>query len=125
MSSGTSDEENGSHNVATDITECKVDEGLDSSKNDSEKTEQTAEANVSKDGEISKSSEKNEEVDKNNDSGNEEKPELGEQSNEHEEAGEKPTAGASINNKNVVSREDLKVIFQKFGSVKVSLRSSF
>ncbi|XP_022131859.1 la protein 1 [Momordica charantia] len=118
VSSGTSDEENGSHNVATDITECKVDEGLDSSKNDSEKTEQTAEANVSKDGEISKSSEKNEEVDKNNDSGNEEKPELGEQSNEHEEAGEKPTAGASINNKNVVSREDLKVIFQKFGSVK-------
>ena len=131
MTAGSSAEENGSHDVTTDKTECKTDEGLDSSKNDSEKTEQTGGENVGKDEEIQKSSDdKIEEADKKNDSGNEEKPEVEDQSmddptDEREEAEEKPTFASSRNDKNVVSREDLKAIFQKFGSIKVSHRFFF
>lgn len=128
MSAGNSSEENGSHGVTTDKIECKTDEGLDSSKNESEKTEQTGEVNVNKDEEVQKSSDdKNEEADKKSNSGNEENPEVEEQSmdepsDEHEEADEKPTAARSRDNMNVVSREDLKAVFQKFGLVKVSHR---
>lgn len=127
MSSESSAEENGSNGVAADKTECKTDEGLDSSKNDSEKTEQI-EANMSKDEEIKESADdKNGEAEQKNDSVNEESPEVEEQSmddpnDEHEEAEEKLTAVKSKNNMNVVSREDLKAVFQKFGSVKVSHR---
>lgn len=124
-SAGSSAEENGSHSVATDKTEGKTDE--DSSKSNTEKTEQTEEANVNKDEEIQKSSDdKNEEADKKNESGNEEEPEVEEQSmddpideHEPEEAEEKPTAARSRNYRDVVSREDLKIIFQKFGNVMV------
>ncbi|XP_023545520.1 la protein 1-like [Cucurbita pepo subsp. pepo] len=124
VSSGSSAEENGSHGVAADKTECKPDERLDSSKNDSEKTEQIGEeANMSKDEEIKSADDNNGEANKKNDLGNEEKPEVEERTtndtvNEHEEDEEKPTAAKFTNNMNVVSREDLKVIFQKFGSVK-------
>ncbi|XP_023002329.1 la protein 1-like [Cucurbita maxima] len=124
MTAGSSAEENGSHDVTTDKTECKTDEGLDSSKNDSEITDQTGGENVGKNEEIQKSSDdKIEEADKKNDSGNEEKPEVEDQSmddptDEREEAEEKPTFASSRNDKNVVSREDLKAIFQKFGSIK-------
>ncbi|CAK9312935.1 unnamed protein product [Citrullus colocynthis] len=123
MSSESSAEENGSNGVAADKTECKIDEGLDSSKNDSEKTEQI-EANMSKDEEIKESADdKNGEAEQKNDSVNEESPEGEEQSvddpnDEHEKAEEKLTAVKSKNNMNVVSREDLKAVFQKFGSVK-------
>ncbi|XP_022962519.1 la protein 1 [Cucurbita moschata] len=124
VSSGSSAEENGSHGVAADKTECKPDERLDSSKNDSEKTEIIGEeANMSKDEEIKSADDNNGEADKKNDLGNEERPEVEERTtndtvDEHEEDEEKPTAAKSKNNMNVVSREDLKVIFQKFGSVK-------
>lgn len=126
-SSGNSAEENESHGVAADKTECKTDEGLeDSSKNDPEKTEQIEETNLSKDEEIKKSADdKNGEAEEKNDTGNERSLEVEEQCmdgtvDEQEEAEEKPTALKSRNNMNVVSREDLKAVFQKFGSVKVS-----
>lgn len=124
-SSGSTAEGNESHGVA-DKTECKTDEGLDSSKNDSEKTVQIEETNLSKDEEIKESADdKNGEAVEKNDSGNEKSLEVEEQSmddtvDEHEEAEEKPTAFQSRNNMNVVSREDLKAVFRKFGSVKVS-----
>ncbi|KAA0065026.1 hypothetical protein IC582_006293 [Cucumis melo] len=124
-SSGNSAEENESHGVAADKTECKTDEGLeDSSKNDPEKTEQIEETNLSKDEEIKKSADdKNGEAEEKNDTGNERSLEVEEQCmdgtvDEQEEAEEKPTALKSRNNMNVVSREDLKAVFQKFGSVK-------
>ncbi|KGN62834.1 la protein 1 [Cucumis sativus] len=122
-SSGSTAEGNESHGVA-DKTECKTDEGLDSSKNDSEKTVQIEETNLSKDEEIKESADdKNGEAVEKNDSGNEKSLEVEEQSmddtvDEHEEAEEKPTAFQSRNNMNVVSREDLKAVFRKFGSVK-------
>ncbi|XP_038886452.1 la protein 1 [Benincasa hispida] len=127
----SSAEENGSHGVdaAADNTECKTDEANNDSENDSEKSDKIVltirveEANMSKDEEIMKSADdKNGEAEEKNDSGNEERPEVeqckDDPIDEHEEAEEKPPAAKSKNNMNVVSREDLKAVFQKFGSVK-------
>jgi lupus La protein len=42
-----------------------------------------------------------------------------EDSNEKEEGKEKPNPAASKDDKNVVLREDLKAVFERFGTVKV------
>lgn len=128
---GVSAKGNGSHELAHDSTDGKTDGDLDSSDNANTETKQVP-GNVGKDDKSEKIPGDN--VDKEDEEKLAEKNGLQNEGKETED-GEKPSEGptkvgeeneeksAAIiykDNMNVVLREDLKGVFQKFGTVKVS-----
>lgn len=127
MSDGGSTEQNGTNDTANDDKiVCKTG-GLDSSKNETRVTEKMAEKNINEDetpGENIENDRK-EKVDQNNGLESEEKEtEEIEKSSEgatemSDEKEEKRTAASFMDDMNVVLREDLKDVFQKYGTVKV------
>ena len=121
-----STEKNDTNDTANDVKSIsKTDGGLDSSENVNTETEKMVADDVSTDektpGENIEKDDK-ENVDENNGLGSEEKET--EDVEDSPEAGgdkeEKSAASVYKDDMNVVLREDLKVIFQKFGKVKVS-----
>jgi lupus La protein len=135
MSDGGSTEKNGTNDTANDDKiVCKTDGGLVSSENETRETEKTVVKNVSEDEETpGENIEKDnkEKVDRNNGLESEEKetedieksPEGPTEMSDEKE--EKRTAASYIDDMNVVLREDLKGVFQKYGTVKVLLTSYF
>jgi lupus La protein len=128
MSDGGSTEQNGTNDTANDDKiSCKTDGGLDSSENETRVTEKMAEKNINEDetpGENIENDNK-EKIDQNNGLESEEKEtqEI-EKSSEgatemSDEKEEKRTAASFMDDMNVVLREDLKDVFQKYGTVKV------
>ncbi|XP_062165380.1 la protein 1 [Alnus glutinosa] len=128
MSDGGSTEKNGTNDTANDDKiVCKTDGGLVSSENETRETEKTVVKNVSEDEETpGENIEKDnkEKVDRNNGLESEEKetedieksPEGPTEMSDEKE--EKRTAASYIDDMNVVLREDLKGVFQKYGTVK-------
>lgn len=128
MSDGGSTEQNGTNDTANDDKiSCKTDGRLDSSENKTRVTEKMAGKNINEDetpGENIENDNK-EKVDQNNGLESEEKEtEEIEKSSEgatemSDEKEEKRTAASFMDDMNVVLREDLKDVFQKYGTVKV------
>lgn len=115
---GGSAEQNGAQEPANgDANACEADGGSNSSENTTKENEQTVPENVKTDDENNV-----DHVDGDNGSEStviktgEEK--SSEDSNEKEEGKEKPNPAASKDDKNVVLREDLKAVFERFGTVK-------
>lgn len=128
---GGSAKGNGTHEPANDSTDGKTDGDLDSSDNANMESKQVPE-NIGKDDKSEKipgdnvDKEDQEKLAEKNGLQNEgketedgEKPSEG-PTKEGEENEEKSTAVIYKDNMNVVLREDLKAVFQKFGTVKVS-----
>jgi len=119
---GGSAEQNGAQEPANDDANA-CDGGSNSSENMTKENEQKVPENIKTDEENN-----GEEVD--GDNGSEstviktEEEKSSEDPNEKEEVKEKPNPAASKDDKNVVLREDLKAVFERFGIVKV-LRFSF
>lgn len=131
-SDGDSTGQNGTNVTANDCeTACKTDGVLDSSENANGETEKVVVENVNKDGQMpGENSEMGDEEkdDENNGLGSEEN----ENENENEDKEKSPkgptkivcekeqrvNAAAYKDDMNVVLREDLKVVFQQFGTVK-------
>lgn len=129
MSDGGSTEQNGTNDTANDDKiVCKTEGGLDSSENETRETEKTVVKNVNEDEEtpeenIEKDNKEN--VDRNGLESEEKETEGIEKSPEgptemSDEKEEKRTAASYMDDMNVVLREDLKGVFQKYGTVKVS-----
>ena len=116
---GGSAERNGVQEPANgDANACEADGGSNSSENTIKENEQKVPENVKTDDESNV-----ENVDGDNGcestviKAGEEK--SSEDPNENEEGNEKPNAAASKDDKNVVLREDLKAVLERFGTVKV------
>ncbi|KAH7574228.1 hypothetical protein ACOSP7_008289 [Xanthoceras sorbifolium] len=121
MSSEVSADENGAQETASaDVSVCKPDAEIESSENATEESEKASE-NVKSNEE--KTDEKNgldgKEVDgEDGEKSSEGSDEKGEKEDKGEEKEEKSAVATYKNNMDVVMREDLKSVFQKFGIVK-------
>lgn len=130
MSDGGSSGKNGTNVTANDCeTVCKTDGGLDSSENANGETEKVVVENVIEDGQMPGENIEigdEEKVDENNGLGSEENENEGEEKSPKGpteigcEKEQRVNAAAYKDDMNVVLREDLKVVFQQFGTVKVS-----
>ncbi|KAJ4708033.1 La protein [Melia azedarach] len=114
-SSGSSEDKNGSQEAADDnANTCKVDGGPDSSEKPAEETEQNSSVNDNSEGKIE---EKNELEGKEKDGEDAGKTSDG-SGEKGEEKEEKSAIDTYKNNMDVVLREDLKSVCQKYGTVK-------
>ncbi|KAG7965909.1 hypothetical protein I3843_08G024500 [Carya illinoinensis] len=128
MSDGGSSGKNVTNVTANDCeTVCKTDGGLDSSENANGETEKVVVENVNEDGQMPGENIEigdEEKVDENNGLGSEENENEGEEKSPKGpteigcEKEQRVNAAAYKDDMNVVLREDLKVVFQQFGTVK-------
>lgn len=107
ISAESSTEQNGNHKPATESASAPETEGnKDSTKDNVEVTDEKVPEDI-------KDEDNDEKVDK-------EDPEDGSEDDEQAPAEEKLSVAACKDNKDIVMREDLKSVFQKFGTVKVN-----